>query len=146
MVNLLLKVLLCCSVLLGNTHHKTRDNFNDSTFCFCFKTTQKGMYWTLSRFRFTVGVKETLTYSVSLWSHLEVAAAFPLDIFLSLLSPSLFCLSVLPPVSCFHVHIYNTGMSKCLRVPCLKSSSSLLPRLSERAETHRRSEDVCEIL
>lgn len=36
-------------------------------------------------------------------------------------------------------------MSKCLGVPCLKSSSSLLLSLSESAETHHRGEDVCEI-
>lgn len=130
-------------VFHSDIHHRAPPHFGDSNLAFVLKH-RRGMRWTSSRFRFTVRMKDGLSVlsmqasssgcSLLVWHIPEPAPSSTV-----LCVASLFFLAF-PYTAILHRHV-----SKCLRVPCLKSSSSLLLRLSKSPKTHRRGEDVCEI-
>ena len=127
---------------------KLRPNFSDSTFAFVLKDVP-GMHWTSSRWRFTTRMKESLTCASSALSSSSCRRLFLWHIPGDAPPPSLFLLSYFSPcllLSHSHTHTHTTeACLSFLRVPCLKTSSSLLLRLSKSMETHHRGEDVCEI-
>lgn len=70
------------SVFHSDIDHKTQPNFNDSNLAFVLKHTE-GMHWISSRFRFTVRMKERLTFSVPRAVILKWLQPFWFDISLS---------------------------------------------------------------
>ena len=98
-------------------HHKTWLHLNDSNLALVLKHTQ-GMHWTSSRFRFTVRKEERWTFKDLRAVVVKWLQSFALTYSWAILPPSVFGAFLFLPVSCFHIHTYYTGMSKCLRGPC----------------------------